>query len=205
MKTILFISTFLYAITLTGQSENLLNNGSFEQDGKALLSKVPMGWINYGFVRHSPPDVHSSSSNFFEVVKRAAHGEHFVGMVTRSNETWEVMGQELETPLEKGQEYIFTVALARSPLYVSIDVNTRKDANFTVPVILRVYGMINKEQILLAETNVIDHEQWKKYQMTFKADFAYEQFLLEAYYDDERQDYYNGNLLIDDCVLLKIE
>lgn len=203
MRTILFIASILTTLALMGQSENLLINASFEQDGKALLSSVPMGWINYGFSKHSPPDVHSNSSSFFNVTKRADHGEYFVGMVTRSNQTWEIMGQELQTPLEEGQEYIFTVALARSPLYVSIDAITRNDANYTVPVILRVYGMIDKEQILLAETKVIDHVQWKKYQMTFIADFAYQQFLLEAYFDDERDYFYNGNLLLDNCILIK--
>ncbi|KAA3630021.1 MAG: hypothetical protein DWQ02_18335 [Bacteroidetes bacterium] len=205
MKTPVFIICLFLACTLAGQPENILNNGSFEQDGKALLSTVPMGWINYGFVRHSPPDVHSSTSNFFDVSRPAAHGDHFVGLVTRSNETWEIMGQELNAPLEIGKQYIFTVFLASNQYYRSIDATTMQNANYTAPVILRIYGMVQKQKIMLAETGVIDHEEWKKYQMKFQAEFAFQQLLLEVYYADNIKRNSNGNLLIDGCVLLKSE
>lgn len=182
---------------LSGQQENLLLNGSFEQDGRAMISTVPYGWVNYGAAKYSPPDVHSRQSSFFGVSRPAAHGDFFVGLVTRSNNTWESIGQLLEQPLEKGITYTASLFLAKNPVYTSFDAITREKADFTHPVILRIWGKYGRERFLLAETEPIEHFDWKKYQVNFNIDIPCQQIILEVYYPSGDNQIKNGHILLD--------
>ena len=176
-----------------------LDNPSFEDE--ANYSTVPVGWENCGFRGESPPDIHSVDSDIFEVSNIAIDGETFVGLVTRSTDTWESIGQALLMPLEKGKQYSFELYLARAENYISFDQITKDTSNFNTPVILRIWGGQNKcdKQELLAETIPVDHFEWDSYKFIFKPKKTHYYIIFEAMYKPPVLFPYNGNLLMDNC------
>ena len=199
-----------------------LKNPSFEgipQQGMYARFNLS-GWIDCGFSQETPPDVHGSNTNYFDVNKKPFHGNTFLGMVVRSTNTWERVSQRLEAPLLKGQCYKFTIYLARASRYVS-GINEdrlqryrnrarlkevrrtfgRAEYDFTNPVILRIWGgngyCVQKE--LLAESQPIINTDWKKYEFYFKPKFNHQYIELEAFYELPLIQFYNGNVLLDNA------
>ncbi|MBK8192450.1 MAG: hypothetical protein IPK76_04365 [Lewinellaceae bacterium] len=105
-----------------------LLNPSFEDVPKD--SETPSGWYDCGKSGESPPDVQPGS---FSVTKAPSHGNTYLGLVVRDNETWEGVAQRLSRPLEKDQCYEFTMDMCRAELYLSTSKVTGKDANYATP------------------------------------------------------------------------
>lgn len=173
-----------------------LVNPSFE--GIPAAGSLPPGWFNGGFSDESPSDVQPGS---FGCSKKPIHGETYVGMATRDNNTWERMAQKLEQPLLKDTLYRFSVCLSSSQMYLSRSRLTQKEANYVAPVRLRVWGgnFDANEEVILAESPVIAHADWIRYEFEIKPyQFDVNQIVLEVHYEDP-QKATNGNLLIDNC------
>lgn len=191
-------------IRSTGQPETrhqiALENPSFEDAPAA--DKTPKGWINCGFVSESPTDIQPGQ---FEVTLPAMDGKTYVGMVIRERRTFESLGQKLKTPLFKDSTYVLTAGVAHSEKYTFTSRATGIPENFTGIARLRIWGGTesNCSRVeLLAESPLIDNQQWKTVELKFKPqkhDYPY--LILEAYYDSPEGDPYNGNLLIDNCNL----
>ena len=186
------IKTFLLAVVYlvflipcsTGQpSPILLNNPSFEDVPNH--SRPPSGWYFCGPIGESPPDVHPNG--FFKVDHEALHGDTYVGMVTRDNDSWECLGQQLEKPLVSGQCYQFTIYLAQSQTYESVSRSTMAPALFTIPVILRIWGGNQNCQKLglLTQSEPISHEDWIQHTFYFQPKTAFTHFFLEVYFDQQ--------------------
>lgn len=150
----------------------------------AQEAKTPDGWFNCG--EYTTPDILPGP---WDVMTRAKAGFTYLGLTTRSEGTWEMVGQDLGTPLKKNECYHFTVALARSSTY----------AGYNTAVRFRLWGgtsACNKKQ-LLVESQVIDHYDWKVYTFYFFPDEDYQYIVIEPFYKDGKNYPYSGNILID--------
>jgi len=67
-------------------------NPSFEgnpnEGGLFSRSLLPKGWTDCGFRGETAPDVHPVSRGNFGVSQWPAHGDTYIGMVTRDNDHW---------------------------------------------------------------------------------------------------------------------
>jgi hypothetical protein len=203
MRTYFFVLFIALFSEIFAQPENLLFNGSFEADGVPSTSMVPLGWYNGSIAGQSPTDLHGNNTDFFKVNRQAADGELFVGMVTRSNGTWESLGQLLPIAMQKDSTYTFSLYLSMSPDFSSITQKRGRREHFAHSVILRVWGKSERMagKFLLAETPSVDHFDWKKYEMTFVTTHDFKAIILEVYYKNDLLEPYNGNILVDNCLL----
>ncbi len=184
---------------LNSQAEEiiLLENPSFEDIPGH--SKTPRGWLVCGFEAESPVDVHPTGE--FGVSTKPFHGNSYLGMVARDNDTWELIAQQLSKPLKLGNDYVFQIQLARSELYVSFSrAVTNMELNYINPSVLRIWGSNEgcRGQELLAASVPIDHSDWKMYQFKLspkKNDYKF--LILEIFYADAPNTV--GNILLDDA------
>lgn len=197
VKSMIFLAMLL-SIEVVAQSDTIrLINRSFE--GKRQAGIQPPGWVSCGFPGETPPD---TQPDFFEVTEKPVDGDSYLGMVVRSNDTWESVGQALTIPLEAGKCYEVSVFLARAKLYVS---GTRKSSgvleNHITPAKFKIYGGFDycDKREVLAETREITQHRWLKYTFKLEPTDNYTHINLEAFYQTPVLFPYNGNLLIDNA------
>lgn len=206
---ILITSVLLIFITQTLVAQNfepiVLNNPSFEDIPQA--SRTVSGWLDCGavsFPSESPPDVHPVLHDpAFSVTKVAQDGISYLGMVVRSNESWESVGQRLQRPLRAGECYEFSIALSRSSIYLSSlrGAATPTPIDFTEPIKLRIWGgtaFCDKGE-LLAESGLVQNTTWRKYDFKFEPTEDHSHIILEAFFQTPALFPPNGNLLIDNA------
>lgn len=193
LYTLLF--TFLFFSLAAQEGIIKLRNPSFEDTPRH--SKPPRSWYNCGPKGESPPDLHPSKS--FEVKSLPYDGKTFVGMVTRDNNTWEGLAQHMPLPFKANQKYHFSLYLARSPFYMSYSRIRPEYINYNIASKLRIWAGHDycQRQQLLAETEAIEHADWREYQFILKPKENFEYFLFEIYYTDPKSPPCNGNILID--------
>lgn len=165
-----------------------LTNPSFEGDPQDAT--VPVGW--FPCTGLTTPDI---LPGYWGVYNEASEGETYVGLITRSNGTWESIGQRFSSPLEVKTCYAFSVDLAHSNTY----------AGYSKPLKLRVWGGRNrcdKEQII-AETPFIEHTDWETYKFTFTTNIPMNYIFIEAFFRKGRVQR-NGNILIDNISVFKV-
>lgn len=116
MKEKLFVAIFVFFIlNLNGQYQAIkLNNPSFE--GIPGNSHPPKGWVDCGFPGETSVDIQPGQ---FRVDKKPFHGNTYLGMVVRDNNTWESVAQELSNPLKKGMSYRIKIHLRKPATYIS--------------------------------------------------------------------------------------
>ncbi len=203
--TLLFLFGLIwFAMPAMAQKFIELDNPSFEDT--PVVSQVPVGWVDCGFPGESPPDVQPGG---FHVIKQADDGETYLGMVVRDNGTYEAVSQELNEPLLPGKLYELRLVLARAPTFISLSRTTMEEVNYEEAVILRVWGGSDdccEEGEILWETAEITHTAWREYFMDFAPEKGpYRYIKLEAFYKPDYSTYYNGNLLLDNCSLVRID
>ena len=193
----------LFALLLTcfgilsssAQSPIVLNNPSFEDIPRP--GKPPKGWTDCGFRGETPPDVQPNP--VFSVEKPAFERATYMSMVVRDNNTWERAGQQLSSPLLAGQCYLLRANLAISEIFISVSRVTEEVANYNTPVVFRIWGgkVDCGQGMLLVETDVIDHFDWREYTFLLQPKVDLNFLTLEVYYSEKNSPPYNGNLLID--------
>ena len=199
-RLISFVLTlFLCAIhsTVFGQTNTTIEliNPSFE--GYPRAGRVPNGWRDCGFVGESPADTHPSGQ--FDVIKYPSDGNTYLGMVTRDNDTWERVSQQLGSPIQAGTCYSFSLNLCRSELYVSASRETGNPANYVQPIKLVIWGGDGhcEKRERLAESPVIANTTWQPFAFKFEPNLTHTHITLEAFYKTPVLFPYNGNILID--------
>ena len=188
-----FTETIPDTKTLAG---NVLQNTSFEQ-GRAGHAMVPFRWKNCGSKEESPTDLHSSSDgvDFFEVRNRAADGDKYIGMVTRSNGTTECICQEIPGLLAPGTYDIALLAALPDRLQ-SYDRRTNRPANYAQPVMLEIVGIsTNDRAVVLATTDRIEKDSWEMIRMEVSSPVALKRIELRTIHIGEKP--YNGAVLVD--------
>lgn len=184
-KIVLLFGASLICSLLTAQVK--LDNASFE--GEAQDATIPIGW--HPCEKGSTPDILPGS---WGVYTESYEGDTYMGLITRKDGTWESVGQRLSAPMDANQCYMFSLYLAHSKTY----------ANYNKPVKLRIWGGQSAcaKDILLKETDFINHAEWKKYEFRFFSETPINYLIMEAYYMDGIYFHYNGNILIDNCSII---
>lgn len=198
---LLFLGILIFPIL--GQAQDVINlyNPSFEDQRQQSI--IVNGWNNCGFINESAPDVQPGSWN---VDIQAFEGKTYLGLVTRDNDTWELVSQRLIQPLKKGKCYSFFLYLAQEDFYISSSKLTGRKVNYNAPTVLRIWAgnsVCDKAQ-LLVETEPINHNYWKQYSFKLEPNSDYNFIILEAFYDVPVLMPTNGNLLIDNLSPLKM-
>lgn len=170
-------------------SQVIFRNASFEDTPGP--DKTPSGWVNCS--RGTTPDIMPGPWN---VTRPASDGSTFLGLITRSDGTYESIGQKIEATLDTEECYFFSFQLCRSNEYV----------NFNLPIRLKIYLSNNQcdRGQLIFNSNTITSTQWKKETILFVPEDAYDHIIFEAYYANGVYIQYNGNLLLDDISPIKI-
>lgn len=199
VQSILFISFVSLSFgCLQAQNVIKLKNSSFEADMPG--AGIPItDWINLGSEFETPPDI---QPGFFQVNIGPQEGRKYLGLVVRSSNTWEGVGQQLKSSLQKDSAYSFSLWMTRSIVYRSPLKNYQSEVvNFDAPTILKIWGYNTKtkQEELLAESQPVSHSEWTKYEFVLQPGLAdYDELDLMAYYAPGAEQK-NGNLLIDNC------
>jgi len=202
LRTLGFIPVLFFPFCLAAQS-NLIHfvNASFEDLPKS--GEAPVGWYDCGKVTESPPDI---QPGFFSVSKPASHGDTYLGLVARDNDTWEAVAQRLSRPLKANNCYEMTIDLCRSEIYISLSRTTGQQTNYTRPLKLIIwggYGFCDKREVLW-ESADITHHRWLPANIRLapkKGDYTH--LIFEAYYIQPNLFAYNGNILVDNVSPIK--
>lgn len=177
----LVLVAFGSCISLNGQKLIHFSNPSFE--GEPSDATVPVGWLPCE--QGTTPDI---LPGFWGVYREASEGDTYLGLITRSDGTWESITQRLDQSLQAGECYRFTLDLARSSTY----------NQYNRPIRLRVWGSTlkcEKKQLLL-ETDFIEHAYWKSYEVKYYPKASINYIIFEAYYEDGGFRH-PGNILLD--------
>ena len=197
---LLLILQLSFGFAIYGQSDTIkLINPSFEDIPRN--SVPPRGWYDCGFENETPPDVQPLGTNGFNVIKPAAEGNTYLGLVVRDNDTWEAVSQRLSKPLRKGKCYEFTIQLCRSEIYESQSRLTNQQANYVTPAKFRIYGgnAYCGKADMLGETSLVINTRWLEYKFRFEPIENYTYITFEAFYNTPTLFAYNGNVLVDNA------
>ena len=205
---LIFSLSIAAALPASAQMDTiLLNNPSFEDvphpgtfETKGIRYWTDCGRIN--FPSETPPDLHSAYSRHFEHAAEPSHGDTYVGMVSRSNDTYESISQRLSTALEADQCYEFTIDLRRSNRYMSaMKEDDARLFNYNEPIILYIYGGtgVCGDQEVLAESEYVKNTDWKTYTFNFRPTKRFRYLTFEVSYKRPTMFPYNGNILVDNA------
>lgn len=163
------------------------------------------GWFDCGiikFMNETAPDIHGGKDDYWSVNMLPSEGETFIGLVTRDNNSWEELSQELAILLKEGYCYNFTVDLAKADPYISGSRLLKEDKpnySYSNAVRLIIWGGLGYCNIseLLYESPPIDNTEWKTYDVTLQPQSEWKYISIQAFFIDKSGDPYNGNILID--------
>lgn len=150
-------------------------------------------------MRH-PPDIQPFPGQPWSVLYEATHGQTYMSMVARDDETWEYVSQRLASPLEQGKCYSFSIDLMQAAVFKSASrIRKGTTINYNGPLKIRLWGGIGycQKKELLAESPMIDHEEWKTYDFRFEPQSTLGSFTIEAFYKTPTLIPYAGNILLD--------
>ncbi|MFK8057602.1 MAG: hypothetical protein AB8F78_15865 [Saprospiraceae bacterium] len=205
----LFLGIFLFAFAIPcfSQGKKYLKNPSFEDTPK--MGHPPKGWFDCGQPDESPVDVHGVGykfeSEYFEVVEKAAEGYTFLGMVIRDNGTYEGVSAKLLQPLLKDAAYKLTIMVNQSLNYQSISRTTDEPLNYDQPVLFEIWGgyAYCKMTTLIAEYEVKESGNWTE--LTFHFTPGEDIKFIGLYARHTTEIYDNGNVLLDDLQIVKVD
>ncbi|MEE9440126.1 MAG: OmpA family protein [Saprospiraceae bacterium] len=215
MRYLLVIILSMSAFGISAQDEVIkLTNPSFEDTPRRGGSRLHgiKGWYDCGiinFPQETPPDIHPK--DFWNNTKQASDGATYLGMVVRDNDSWESVSQRLETPMQAGECYSFSLELSQSKRYISLSrLNSlsRDEVNYSTPTVIRIWGgsgYCNTKE-LIGESAPVTHSGWKNYAFKFSPTFNHRYITFEAFYKVPVLFPYNGHILVDNCSdLVKIQ
>ncbi len=184
-----------------------LANPSFEEiphkGGNSKYDIGISGWYDCGklmFPNETPPDIHPV--DFWEVTHKASHGNTYLGLVIRDNDSWESVSQRLTGGMiEANKCYEFNIDLARAPKYISGSKITKQIENYNRPAVLRIWGGtgVCGQQELLGESEAVTNANWETYNFKFEPGKNLNYITIEAFYRVPVLIPYNGHLLLDNA------
>ncbi|HHM20538.1 MAG TPA: OmpA family protein [Bacteroidetes bacterium] len=200
---LLLLCSFSFSVLAQEEEPLYLKNPSFEgTPAEGSLNGIMLpGWYDCGFPGETIPDVHPKQNSAFGVTTKPFHGNTYIGMVVRDNETWERISQRLSRPLKAGQCYEFSISLARSLNYQSTSKASGQEVNFATPAKLRIWGgnSICDRGELLDESDLVINSRWLINEFRFKPRGNFHYIIFEAFYKTPSPFPYNGNILMDNA------
>ncbi len=198
MKYPALLLTCLFLYSLKAQETIPISNPSFEEDAPDC-GKIPSGWIRRNESDMGGP---SGQPGCFEVSTPAFHGRQYLSLLIRRNEEGDRIGQKLpeKTWLQMDSTYRIRLNLAWSDAVEIPKANGKKFIAYKQPAQLLLWGYNTQLRRAenLATTPVIDHTDWRGYDLVFRPlDGSYDEIWLEAWQDDSRILTQYGNILID--------
>lgn len=198
-RTIFSLYFLLLGSIIFAQKEPIyLFNPSFEDE--PIPGQVPGGWVDCShqkFPELSPADTHPSGN--FNVIKEAFHGQTYLGMVVRENDSWEFVSQRLSKTLDANSCYELSVYLARSRNYVSIHPTKKEIVNYNTPIRLKIWGgndYCDRAELLAESKDVVD-THWELYHFSINPSASFKYLILEASIKTPTITIPNGNILVD--------
>lgn len=179
-KLLLVLINLTFYLGLTAQV--FLDNPSFE--GEAEDATMPNGWLSCK--QGTTPDI---LPGFWGVYNEPSDGETYIGLITRTDGTFESISQRLSSPLQIGTCYSMSVDLAHSKTYTG----------YNKPIRIRVWGSKSKcsRDQLLMKSGVISHSYWETYEFEFKTNATFNYIIIEAYFPTSPSKPVKGNILLD--------
>lgn len=167
---------------LLGQKPGMIRNSGFEASFSTSFHMPD--WSAWG--TGSTPDIQPGQ---WGVDLTPRQGDTYLGLINREDGTREGVFQKLQIPLEAGQCYYLTIALARARDY----------AGFELPLSLQVKGIAPGGQVpfRLVRSPLVTHLHWQIYTLEFIPEQPVETLILEAAPGPGVMIHYRGNLLID--------
>ncbi len=175
----LFFTICMMTWGSTCAAQLIFNNPSFEDEPSDAT--VPMGW--FPCEPGTTPDIGPGP---WGIDLEAEEGETYVGLITRSDGTYEAIGQRFPDVLEKELCYTFKLSAAACDTY----------SGFNGRVKFRVWGGTKKckRSQLLYESETIDYTEWKEHEINFTAEKKLKYVIIEAYTDEGP---IRGHILLD--------
>lgn len=220
MKFILIFLTSIVSVNIgncqkaANESDTIrIQNGSFE-----VPSFAESHWIVLGDQRYSAPDIHTPKEVIQNVKRQAQHGENFVSMVVRSSDSFEQLGQFLESPLKAGQKYTLSFQAMQAPEFLAMSSSKKLDSH-SKAIHIRIYGLnieqlidqeinyMNKENVeFLFESELIDSNEWTEVKANIKPSRTTNFIVFAVFWETPVLFPYNGHLLLDNISnIVKVE
>ena len=210
LNMIKFISCLILFICIQlnvsySQDTIFLNNPSFEDTPRrgGAAPWIIQGWKDCGiaiFPGESPPDIHPVPEAAWEVSKKPVDGTTYLGLVTRFNETYESLSQELEKPLKAGKCYRISGYVAVSLTYRSMTSrSTNTLENFIKPVRFLVAGgneSCSWDEVLVF-VGPVSNTEWQEFRFDFTPQKDYNFIIIGAFFEEGYLEPYNGHVLVD--------
>lgn len=189
MKYSVHIIILICATSSVAFSQIRLHNASFE--GLPQDATVPMEWSTCE--PGSTPDILPGA---WGVLNEPNEGSTFMGLIIRENGSFESVGQFLTEPLQANYCYEFSIYLSHSNVY----------AGYNLPIGLNIWGGGKgcEKSTLIGSVDMIDHLHWKKYTFRFVPSEELYFFQIEATKAKGVFRSYKGNVLIDNCSVIKL-
>ncbi len=189
MKNIALLFLILLPIWAQAQDSIPILNGSFEGEEQGAHSTMPQGWM--GCTMGTTPDILPGA---WGVLTPPAHGQTYIGIITRDDGTNEAIGQRLLKPMKPSTCYSFKLSLAHSTTY----------SGYNLPVRVRVWASTKSCQLeqLLWESDLINNPNWETFEVKFYTKKAHRFIIIEAYFAPGVYIRYRGNVLVDNITNL---
>jgi len=154
-------------------------------------------WINYA-PEYSPPELHFSDEINWGFKHPASEGNKYISLVTRDDESYEVIGQKLTSPLENDSSYMMSFDIRFDDRYKSGLKNSNgAEVYFDTYVCLKITISMESDYInqTIFLSPPIKNRDWKQINFQFVPDRDYDVIKFEAVNNTGVID--NGNLMID--------
>lgn len=188
LYVILFILIFSGSVINLSIAQITVINPSFEDT--PADATTPHGWHKCN--ESTTPDI---LPGFWGVYTESAQGNTYIGMITRSDGSYETIGQRLSKTCKKQECYVASIELAHSKTYTG----------FNKAIKLQIYlgdSKCNTEQLIF-ESPIIKHVNWKKYPIKFTPKENYDYIIIRAYHPRNGKPI-KSNILIDNFSSIEI-
>ncbi|MCI5083380.1 MAG: hypothetical protein MRY78_16905 [Saprospiraceae bacterium] len=188
--------------TLNGSiaTEIFVDNPSFEEIPDFNI--VPAFWTYRGTKNNYRTSILPDRETFPDVRLQAYRGKSYLAMEVLADGTYDAISQQIH-PTEVGLTYEMSFYLAKAKNYW--DVN--REIEFDQPINLEIWASkdgISKDQ-LISSTQLIRNTKWKKHKLTFESNGQWTHLILQASFNENKKEAYNGHLLIDQISTIQIK
>jgi hypothetical protein len=186
------------------QPEIRLHNPSLESPNKNFV--IPPAWKPHLIFLGSKEIRDLRLTRFYSEEHPSQDGANHIALAAYADGVRENIGQRLRYPIIPGFTFTLEVWLCYSPKHTQVHpIQSLFDPKSDfMPLKLQVYGFTSDSDLgnaLLTETPVIDHEEWRKYILTWESSGRYDYLYFVPSW--ESTDFYDGNLHMDNFSLLK--